>query len=587
MRTQNTVRSVLLGIFVCFLTVLSFAATAGNKRTGGNKTEKPAAQKITQSRGMPQLLTYRQLVWLKPEQRRKYLSQVRMALIKLESMQEKALGGATTKSHRSEKHAMLIKIRDWLQTIQLFEAANARTPPSEQDRLTPIPRGEVGTGDVEVFERDTRETTPPAAGTNRGGSSAGGAMTRIPGQPVTPPELAQAPRLGGNLRLMQVPEADAWVPACDSPFTYDPTIRRCGMGVPDGGCETGFQLFSYRIVDYNGQISDLRKNCLVPSDLASLRPVQGPQVPVVPSGPTWFISTEEGNRQFLMDLGSLQQLTPAISDPPPSPTPQAGGGAPATDTAPGSVASAHASPTEQVAPDAPPASAPLGGRACKWVERTNCPTDIEATRQQFYDSANANLSEFRESVPYCIYSGNFSKYKQPQPAKNTCSPVTQFQSGGADGKLNCPRGQTVCNPFVFGVNEDGSAICTAVGAHATRNCSSKAFVENMQDDSYKFKTGVRDFKFEDYGVEAEWKQFREQFHQDYQKFCFPNANATIKFADFFCEECNEIGRALNNANSQVAQEISLCVGVAPTAGGDSGNPDAEPTPAGTAAPAIE
>jgi hypothetical protein len=560
---QSTARLVLK-VFLMGSLILG-AQDGFAKKSGRKQTRQLATQNSVATTGLPRLITYRQLVWLKPAQRRQYLNHIRIALLKMESTQEKALERATSKAGRAKKHAQLEMIREWIGKIQLFEAANAK-----------INESAVPT-----------QTVPDAFSTNRGQARASAAVA------ITANQVAGA---FGGVHLEQR-EGGFWQPICNNAtFYWNPTLRRCSTGYVEETrkCNTGTVEYNYKRISLNAnnerEVSEPDLACLAPDQLRSLLgSTPASTVLDIPVGPETFATTEEGNKAFESKVSDLIKLAPESSLPPAAPINRQ-----ATSEGPAAPVPAAPAPAPDVAsaPAAPAPAAPAtpqtasGGDGCSWKERTDCPKDSEAARQEYYNTAQANPKEFREQQPYCIYSGNFSTYKNAQPKPKECKSVSEFGSG--EKKLTCPSGKTLCNPFLYGVQADGKAVCTKIDAHATVNCAYESLV--VSEKSYesggrdKFKDGFREFKLEDMASEAEWNEFRDRFHEDYQKLCFPKSDAVIKFADFFCEECNEIGRTLNYATTEVAKALSLCLGALPAAA----PAQAAPAPAGPAAtPAVD
>jgi hypothetical protein len=115
----------------------------------------------------------------------------------------------------------------------------------------------------------------------------------------------------------------------------------------------------------------------------------------------------------------------------------------------------------------------------------------------------------------CVFAGMLSSFN----AGNTrCKPQTEFNLG--DKKYTCTRGQTMCNPLLFGTVSATKPICIGHAPNATALCSKLS----SSMDAEKFLDRAEN------GLQEKWDDFRKALAET----CKPKSDS----AKFHCEECN-------------------------------------------------
>jgi hypothetical protein len=165
-------------------------------------------------------------------------------------------------------------------------------------------------------------------------------------------------------------------------------------------------------------------------------------------------------------------------------------------------------------------------------------TAIEAARGKFY----------KRNPSVCIYGGAFSVYKNGRPVPGECVAINHICTDGKDecdksSKFykGCKDDEALCNPLLFNLKSDGSALCTKRGHDVTRDCATAS------DHLGVTVTYVQD-RFEDlpegHRIAKQWNDFADKFND----LCLANSNSRA----FLCRECFEMERRMFHANARLA-----------------------------------
>lgn len=176
--------------------------------------------------------------------------------------------------------------------------------------------------------------------------------------------------------------------------------------------------------------------------------------------------------------------------------------------------------------------------------------NIEKARRQYE----------QDPEPFCIYAGGISRYKDGQKRSFACAAPFKFCLSSPDCTNNlgepakadfeCPSDQVICNPLIFGLQEDGkSPFCVSKQSQATQSCDQLANTEKSavhpllstgeSASGWKNTTGLREA----------WNEFANRIN----RMCHENKTAKV----LQCRECHVIKQRLFNLN-KAARNISSC-----------------------------
>jgi hypothetical protein len=215
---------------------------------------------------------------------------------------------------------------------------------------------------------------------------------------------------------------------------------------------------------------------------------------------------------------------------------------------PEEVSEQPAMPMSEVSPPAVP---PPAEDVCRWRDIPRCaanPSADKAVRQAFRKAHDANFAAANQNFKsLCVFAGSFSSYKNNKASSGQCVPRTEIKGTG----LKCAPRQVICNPVVFGVNADGKALCVNAKGQSTAECA-----EMVSDPQSFHAAGAL-------SGEA-WDKFKADFERAFQSYCAPSGSAAAGFAqqfqNYFCNECNAVGRTIAAANRDYAKSLSVCGG---------------------------
>lgn len=154
-------------------------------------------------------------------------------------------------------------------------------------------------------------------------------------------------------------------------------------------------------------------------------------------------------------------------------------------------------------------------------------TAREASREAFeQDLAARNNS--------CINGANLSRYNTNT---RTCARVSNKTYG--DRRFTCSGSQTLCNPLVFGVQENGQALCVRLRANVTLACSTAARSLGGNDPA----ANALKFLRENPSMQQAWNEWA----QSIERMCQPGTDRNSH--RFHCTECTLIFTHLQKLNA--------------------------------------
>jgi hypothetical protein len=188
-----------------------------------------------------------------------------------------------------------------------------------------------------------------------------------------------------------------------------------------------------------------------------------------------------------------------------------------------------ASPAEPAAK----ASVQASASGCEQPEPSTC-ADFEQAKTDYHKESNHST---------CIYAGNFSSYPANRATFGNCDrPRKAFGL-----KCDDQPGTVICNPLIFGVHKDGSAICIPTSATATQKC-------NDEVDDLQKPTSALGYQ-EDYLAQGPFKDHWDEFANKFNSSCFPSDSP---IARFHCSECIVMRKRLLKMQLNVAGNPSEC-----------------------------
>lgn len=194
------------------------------------------------------------------------------------------------------------------------------------------------------------------------------------------------------------------------------------------------------------------------------------------------------------------------------------------------------------------------GGTCAWAPIGQCaanPREDREVRRAFQQAHRDHFAAATQTLKVnCIFAGNFSTYVDNQASSNTCNRVSSVPGTS----ITCPGARAVlCNPIIFGVTSEGGGICIDGSSSATAECAAR--VQNPADfHPASSLTG------------EDWEAFKKNFEESFTGYCVggrvADAFAPV-FQNYFCNECNAIGRTIVAANVDYARQLNICAGDEP------------------------
>lgn len=184
---------------------------------------------------------------------------------------------------------------------------------------------------------------------------------------------------------------------------------------------------------------------------------------------------------------------------------------------------------------------PAGG-TCEWKPLTCAPSPAsdKALRRAFRKAHDENTAFVNQALSVCVFAGNFSIYKDHKAESGQCLPPVGIE----ETNIKCDAGKVLCNPLVFGL-KGGAGICVPAKGQSTQNCA-----ENV----------ATPFESVDFASSPSWDILATKFEAAFKAYCLAAAGETFesKFKDYFCNECNTIGKTIIDANKEFARKMNLC-----------------------------
>lgn len=138
---------------------------------------------------------------------------------------------------------------------------------------------------------------------------------------------------------------------------------------------------------------------------------------------------------------------------------------------------------------------------------------------------------------YCAVGGFVSELN----SRKKCSPVTTFKIGtGWSG--SCSSGKTMCNPMIFGFQENGKPFCAPLAQMVTSECWSQAVKAGNKPKKIQDQLLGKTSQTEKIGLDSmadAWRDFRVRM----VSLCEPGPSL-----EFHCNECNAMSLQVASMN---------------------------------------
>lgn len=178
---------------------------------------------------------------------------------------------------------------------------------------------------------------------------------------------------------------------------------------------------------------------------------------------------------------------------------------------------------------------------CWWDEMKCAPL-----RKKDKQSARKEFAELG-----CIYAGNLSVYKDPsKPKAGQCNPIGEAAFGGK--KFSCSgKGQTLCNPLIFGVQDfaSGKGHCVK-GENSTMECGKKGDANKTAGFIQSLEPGI---------AKAEWEKLREGLKKLVASCIYEEGKgsaASKASSAFHCKECQVIAKRVVELRKVAASNMA-------------------------------
>jgi hypothetical protein len=244
---------------------------------------------------------------------------------------------------------------------------------------------------------------------------------------------------------------------------------------------------------------------------------------------------------------------PAVAVPAPQAADEEPDPAASPSPSPASTPAGPVAPTPGPSPSAAPQA--QGGDACR-PTLDRCEDTMPKTREEQRKARSEFLATNPES---CVFAGNISTYDRT--SRGYCTPPTRMTYKDASGQsqtLRCTRNQqtrkvqVLCNPMLFGLKEDGTALCVEANATASRSCREQGSVRRA-DEFLKKAQNAADL----------WNDFMGKLN----KTCEPNSQSR----KYFCGVCRLMFRRLHEMRREIGRLVD-------NGGRCEIKPDAAPAP---------
>lgn len=171
------------------------------------------------------------------------------------------------------------------------------------------------------------------------------------------------------------------------------------------------------------------------------------------------------------------------------------------------------------------------GVKCEMQEDSH--KDVDHYRQAY----RAEMEKLPAEKRRCAISGFVSTLSK----KQKCSAIREWKIG-AHWTGKCASNETMCNPMVFGFQEDGKAICIKLGQNVTNQCQGRAQVlgnnpKKIAEQLMGKTEATKKIPIDD--LADRWREFREGL----TALCEPGASL-----EFHCNECATMDMQIRNMN---------------------------------------
>lgn len=148
--------------------------------------------------------------------------------------------------------------------------------------------------------------------------------------------------------------------------------------------------------------------------------------------------------------------------------------------------------------------------------------DVDHYRQAY----RAEMAKLPADKRRCAISGFVSKLS----SKQKCSAIREWKIG-AHWSGKCGASETMCNPMVFGFQDDGKPLCIKLGQNVTNQCKAKAdsvgnTPKKIAEQLMGKTEATKKIPIDD--LADRWREFREGL----TALCEPGASL-----EFHCNEC--------------------------------------------------
>lgn len=164
--------------------------------------------------------------------------------------------------------------------------------------------------------------------------------------------------------------------------------------------------------------------------------------------------------------------------------------------------------------------------------------ESKKTLDDYRQAYRAAMDERRKKgqKAYCAVGGFISELN----SRKKCSPVTNYQIGTWKG--SCPGGETMCNPMIFGFQDDGKPFCAPLAQMVTSECWSRAIKAGNNAKKIQEQLLGKTPATEKIGLDSmadAWRDFRVRMNS----LCEKGPSL-----EFHCNECNAMSMQIASMN---------------------------------------
>lgn len=165
-------------------------------------------------------------------------------------------------------------------------------------------------------------------------------------------------------------------------------------------------------------------------------------------------------------------------------------------------------------------------------------SESKKTLDEYRQAYRAAMDERRKKgqKAYCAVGGFISELN----SRKKCSPVTNLEIGTWKG--TCGSGETMCNPMIFGFQENGKPFCARLAQRVTTDCWSMAVKAGNDDKKIQEQLLGKTPATEKIGLDSmadAWRSFRTRM----ASLCEKGPSL-----EFHCNECNAMSMQISSLN---------------------------------------